>query len=181
MENLKRINRTLIAKGSIIDYYKDEIETVDGNRALWDHIEHKGAAAMLAIMDDGKIVLVRQYRNSLDKAILEIPAGGIEPGEDTGAAAKRELEEETGYKAGKVEHLLDINTTVAFCNEKIYVYKATNLTKGETHLDRDEYVDVECYSLEEIIKMVETGEITDSKTISTIMYYATTISNEKKC
>ena len=172
MENIRRINGTLVAHGSIIDYYKDEIETKDGNRALWDHIEHKGAVAMVAVRDDGKIVLVRQYRNSLDKSILEIPAGGIEPGEDTCSAAVRELSEESGYIAGDVEQLMVINTTVAFCNEKIWIYKATNLRLGETHLDRDEYVDVECYSLEEIVDMISKGEITDSKTISAIMYYA---------
>ena len=113
MENIKRVDRKLVAHGSIIDYYKDEIETKDGNRAFWDHIEHKGAAAMLAITDEGKIVLVRQYRNSLDKSILEIPAGGIEPGEDTCNAAVRELSEESGYIAGNVEPLMVINTTVA--------------------------------------------------------------------
>lgn len=172
MENIKRVDRKLVAHGSIIDYYKDEIETIDGNRAFWDHIEHKGAAAMLAITDEGKIVLVRQYRNSLDKSILEIPAGGIEPGEDKCLAAKRELAEESGYIAGKVEPLMIINTTVAFCNEKIWIYKATELTLGEKHLDRDEYVDVECYSLDEIVDMISKGEITDSKTISAIMFYA---------
>lgn len=174
MQNIKRVDRKLVAHGSIFDYYKDEMVTVDGNTAYWDHIEHKGAAAMLALRDDGKIVLVRQYRNSLDKEILEIPAGGIEPGEDTGVAAARELTEETGYVAGKVEPLMTINTTVAFCNEKIFIYKATELTQGEKHLDRDEYTDVECYTLEEIVKMIGDGIITDSKTISAIMYYACT-------
>lgn len=174
MQNIKRVDRKLVAHGSIFDYYKDEMVTVDGNTAYWDHIEHKGAAAMLALCDDGKIVLVRQYRNSLDKEILEIPAGGIEPGEDTGVAAARELTEETGYVAGKVEPLMTINTTVAFCNEKIFIYKATELTQGEKHLDRDEYTDVECYTLEEIVKMIGDGIITDSKTISAIMYYACT-------
>lgn len=174
MQNIKRVDRKLVAHGSIFDYYKDEMVTVDGNTAYWDHIEHKGAAAMLALRDDGKIVLVRQYRNSLDKEILEIPAGGIEPGEDTGVAAARELTEETGYVAGKVEPLMTINTTVAFCNEKIFIYKATELTQGEKHLDRDEYTDVECYTLEEIVKMIGDGIITDSKTISAIMYYVCT-------
>lgn len=172
MEKIKRVDRKLVAHGSIFDYYKDEIVTVDGNTAFWDHIEHKGAAAMLAVREDGKIVLVRQYRNSLDKEVLEIPAGGLEPGEETGAAAARELTEETGYVAGKVEPLMTINTTVAFCNEKIFIYKATELSLGEKHLDRDEYTDVECYSLDEITEMIQKGEITDSKTISAIMYYA---------
>ena len=175
MENIKRVDRKLVYKGSIIDYYKDEMVTIDGNRAFWDHIEHKGAAAMLPVLEDGRIVLVRQYRNSLEKEILEIPAGGLEPGEDTMVAAKRELEEETGYVAGEVSHLITINTTVAFCNEKIFIYVGHNLSQGVKHLDRDEYTDVEIYTLDEIVKMISEGEITDSKTISAIMYYAHSI------
>ncbi len=176
MEKIKRIGRRLVAHGTLFDYYKDEMLTVDGNTAYWDHIEHKGAAAMLAVKDDGKIVLVRQFRNSLDKEILEIPAGGIEPGEEHSAAAIRELKEETGYIASNVEYLMTVNTTVAFCNEKIFIYKATGLTQGEKHLDRDEYTDVECYSLDELVKMIGDGNISDSKTISAILYYAQTCS-----
>ena len=108
--------------------------------------------------------LVRPIRDAFSK----------NPGEDFETSAVRELEEETGYIAGNTEYLMTINTTVAFCNEKITIYKATNLSLGETHWDRDEYMEVECYTLEEIIKMISEGEITDSKTISAIMYYAYT-------
>ena len=144
----------------------------NGNKGLWDHIEHKGAAAALAILDDGRILMVKQYRNSIERDTLEIPAGGLNPGEDPEHAAMRELEEETGYKAGHSEKLLSLYTTVAFSNEKIHIYKATGLTRSQQHLDEDEFVDVKAYTLDELIGMIREGRIEDSKTISAIMTYA---------
>ncbi len=172
MNEYKRLNRTLIAKGSIIDYYQDDMLVPNGNVAKWDHIEHKGAAAMVAVREDGKLVMVRQYRNSLERYTLEIPAGGLNPSEETSVAAARELTEETGYVAGKVEFMMSIRTTVAFCNEKIDIYLATGLTMGETNPDEDEYVEVECYELDELLEMIWGGIIQDSKTVSAILYYA---------
>ena len=176
MSGYKRLNRTLVSKGTIIDYYKDEMLVPNGHTGMWDHIEHKGAAAALSILDDGRILMVRQYRNSIERDTLEIPAGGLNPGEDPADAAARELREETGYVAGKVEKLLSLYTTVAFSNEKIHIYKATELKKDKQHLDEDEFVDVESYELDELIAMIKEGKIEDSKTIAAIMLYA----NEKK-
>jgi ADP-ribose pyrophosphatase len=102
---------------------------------------------------------------------LEIPAGGLNPDEPTIDAAARELEEETGYKCGKIEKLISIRTTVAFCNEKIDIYLATELVKTKQHLDDDEYVNVEVYTLEELVRMIYDGEIEDSKTISAVLAY----------
>ena len=98
MEHIKRGGRTLKHKGSILSFYEDDIMTPDGNVAKWDFIEHSGAAAVIPVLDDGRILLVRQFRNALDRETLEIPAGGINKGEEAYAAAMRELEEETGYK-----------------------------------------------------------------------------------
>ena len=126
MEKYERLERNLVHKGVIIDYYQDTIKVPNGNIATWDFIGHKGAAAVVAVNAEGKLLMVRQYRNALDRETLEIPAGGLE-GEPTDVAAARELEEETGYKAGKLEFLISIYTTVAFCNEKIDIYLATNL------------------------------------------------------
>ena len=172
MNEYKRLNRNLIAKGSIIDYYQDDMLVPNGNIAKWDHIEHKGAAAMVAVREDGKLVMVRQYRNSLERYTLEIPAGGLNKDEETGVAAARELTEETGYIAGKVEFMMSIRTTVAFCNEKIDIYLATGLTMGEINPDEDEYVEVECYTLDELLQMIRDGVIQDSKTVCAILYYA---------
>ena len=95
MEHIKRVGRELMYKASMLEFYKDTIVTPDGKTVYWDHIEHKGAAAVVAVRDDGRIIMVRQFRNSPDKETLEIPAGGINKGEPVKTAAIRELEEET--------------------------------------------------------------------------------------
>ena len=119
MEKLERLNRELMYKGAIIDLYKDTIKTPDGNIEYYDFIKHQGAAAVIPIRDDGKILMVKQYRNALDRFTIEIPAGGLaSPNEPTKDAAARELEEETGYHSDDLELLLTIRTTIAFCNEK---------------------------------------------------------------
>lgn len=169
MMEYKRLKRELVAKGSIIDYYIDTMQIPNGNTEQWDFIKHKGAAAMVAIDQDGKLLMVRQYRNALERNTLEIPAGGLNPGEDMKTAATRELEEETGYRSEHIEHLLDINTTVAFCNEKIGIYYATDLIKSKQHLDENEFLRVERHSISELEKMIYAGEITDSKTIVAVL------------
>jgi ADP-ribose pyrophosphatase len=175
MEQIKRLNRELIAKGAIIDYYQDTMQIPNGNIAKWDLIDHKGAAAVVAVREDGKLLMVRQYRNALERETLEIPAGGLngrqEPTKD---AAKRELKEETGYECDELELLNSIYTTVAFCNEKIDIYLARGLkNQGSQHLDEDEYVNVEAYTVEELKDMIYQCKIQDSKTICGILTYIT--------
>lgn len=165
----KRLKRELIAKGSIIEYYVDTMQIPNGNTEQWDFIKHKGAAAMVPIDQDGNLLMVRQYRNALERNTLEIPAGGLNPGEDMKTAATRELEEETGYRSEHIEHLVDINTTVAFCNEKIGIYYATNLIPSKQHLDENEFLSVERHSIQALEKMIYDGEITDSKTIIAVL------------
>ena len=127
---------------------------------------------MVPVDDEGRLIMVKQYRNALERYTLEIPAGGLQTAkEPTLDAAVRELEEETGYKAEHVELLISIYTTVAFCNEKIDIYLATGLTPGKQHLDEDEYVQVGAYTVEELTKMIFAGEIQDSKTVAAIMAY----------
>jgi len=172
MPDYTRLSRNLVKKGAIIDYYQDEMLSANGNKSMWDFIDHKGAAAVVAVLPDGKLLMVRQYRNALERETVEIPAGGINPGEEMETAAIRELREETGYIAGKSQLLLSIRTTVAFCNERIDIYLATDLTKGEQDLDEDEFVNVESYELDELVQMIADSKIQDSKTICAIMYYA---------
>ncbi len=172
MEKFERLERTLIHKGAIIDYYQDTVKVPNGNIVKWDFIGHKGAAAVVAVNAEGKLLMVRQYRNALDRETLEIPAGGLEStDEPTDVAAVRELEEETGYKAGKLELLMTIRTTVAFCNEKIDVYVATDLKPSRQHLDEDEFINVEAYDIEELAQMVYDCKIQDGKTIAALMAY----------
>lgn len=173
MDEIKRIGRELVYKGKIIDHYKDTMQIANGNMVYFDHIEHKGAAAVIPVLEDGKIVLVRQFRNSVDKYTWEIPAGGLNFREEpTIVAARRELQEETGYTTDKtLELLISIHTTVAFSNEKIDIYVAHDLVPGVQHLDEDEFVDVKAFAIEEIKKMIYSGEMTDAKTIAAVMSY----------
>ena len=160
-------------------YYKDTIELPDGNTAIYDFVGHNGAAAAIGVRNDGKLLMVRQYRNALDRETLEIPAGGLDgEKEEMIKCAARELEEETGYKSEDLSFLLSIRTTVAFCNERIDIFVARNLKKTHQHLDEDEYVDVEEHSPQELVQMVYDGKIQDSKTVSAIMTYFSKYCNE---
>lgn len=171
-EKIKRIDRELKYEGSIVKVYMDEIELPYGKIAKWDFINHDGAAAVVPVTEDGKILMVKQYRNALDRYTLEIPAGKLDDKlEETKVCAARELEEETGYKAGKLELLITLRTWVAFTNEKIDVYVATDLTPTKQHLDEDEFIDVKAYELEELKEMIFHGELQDAKSISSILAY----------
>ena len=172
IEKIERIERKLIAKGKIVDYYHDVVRIPNGNIATWDFIWNKGAAAVVPVRNDGKIIMVRQYRNAIDRETLEIPAGGLNYAEEpTRDAAARELEEETGFKTDELEFLISIKTTVAFCNENIDIYVAKNLIPSKQNLDEDEFINVEAYSVEELCEMIYAGKIEDSKTVSAIMSY----------
>ena len=170
-DEFKRLDRKLVYKGSIIDYYRDTVQVPNGNVVEWDFIGHSGAAAVVPVREDGKILMVRQWRNALDRYTLEIPAGGLNGDEPTEDAAARELQEETGYVSEDLSLLITIRTTVAFCNEKIDIYVAQKLKPGHQHLDEDEYIDVKAFSVEELCEMIYAGQIEDSKTIAAIMSY----------
>ena len=172
MEPIKRLKRELRAQGTVIGLYKDTVE-INGTTAEWDYIHHDGAACVVAVNNNGKLLMVRQYRNALDRFTLELPAGKLDsPDEPTIECATRELEEETGYKAGNMEYLLTVNTTVAFCNEKVDVYLATDLEKTAQHLDPEEEINVEEWDIEDLKKLIYDGKMTDGKTIAGIMTYA---------
>lgn len=172
MDKFERLDRKLIAKGTIVDYYHDIVRVPNGNVVTWDFIWNKGAAAVVPVREDGKIIMVKQYRNAIDRNTIEIPAGGLNfPGEPTKDAAARELEEETGFKSKDLEFLISIKTTVAFCNENIDIYVAKNLIPSKQNLDEDEFIKVEAYTVEELCELIYAGKIEDSKTVSAIMSY----------
>lgn len=173
-EKFDRLRRELQYHGKIIDVYKDYVSIPNGNTAEWDFIGHKGAAAVVPVTKEGKILMVRQYRNALDRYTLEIPAGGRDGADEpTIVCAARELEEETGYRSENLEPLISVYTTVAFCNEKIDIYVAKDLIPSKQHLDEDEYVDVEEHTVEELCRMIFEQKIQDSKTVSAILAYRT--------
>lgn len=171
-DEVKRVGRELVYEGKILTVYRDHMEFSNGHTAEWDYIHHDGAAAVVPVMADGKILMVRQYRNALERETLEIPAGKLDaPGEPGIECSRRELEEETGYRSDDLEWLLTLRTTVAFCNEKIEIYVARNLIPSRQNLDEDEFVDVKAYSVEELKERIFAGEIEDSKTIAAILAY----------
>lgn len=171
-DEIKRVKRELKFKGKIIDFYQDTMEINGDHTVIWDFIKHKGAAAVVPVTDEGKILMVRQYRNALERYTLEIPAGALDTADEPGiTCASRELEEETGYRSENLEWLINLRTTVAFCNEKIEVFVAKNLIPSKQHLDEDEFIDLGAYTMEELKEKIYSGEIEDAKTVSALLAY----------
>lgn len=161
----KTIASTSIYEGRIIKVKVDEVLLPNGNTAKREIVNHQGAVAVLPLTDEGKLVAVRQFRKPLEKTIVEIPAGKLEPGEEPLQCAIRELEEETGYTAEHYEHLSSFYTSPGFADELLHVYIATGLKKGESRPDEDEFVDILELTLEEAQQLHQTGEICDAKTV----------------
>ncbi|SFT35728.1 ADP-ribose pyrophosphatase [Lachnospiraceae bacterium XBD2001] len=171
-EHVTRKSRTLIHAGTIIDYYQDEMLLPNGNTEIWDFVKHrKGAACIVPITKDGKILLVRQFRPALERYTWEIPAGQKDSvGEDPLQCAKRELREETGYDSDHIEKLLSLQSTVAFCNEAIDVYLAKDIYPvGTQQLDDAEAIDCKLWEIEDVLALIDSGKMEDGKTIAGIL------------
>lgn len=171
MEKIKRIDRSLIYKGAWISMYTDSMAFANGNFADWDFIHHNGAAAMVAEDNDGKIVMIRQWRPGADGEILELPAGGINQDEEPMTAAVRELREETGALCEEAYPLLMIQPSPAYNDEKVHMFYCKVTDYVELALDDNEYVTIERYFLEELIEKIMHGEISDSKTVAGLFAY----------
>lgn len=168
----KKVSSQQIYNGVMVNLYKDTVLCPNGNLATRELVRRQcEASCVLAFLDNGKILLEKQYRYPYDDILFELPAGKIDEGETAIEAAYRELEEETGYKAQKMEYLGHMYPTCAYTDEIIHLYIATNLTKTSQHLDENEAVEVLSYSLEEILHMIETNEIKDAKSICAIQFY----------
>ncbi len=165
----KTISSERIYEGRILNLRKDEVHVKDGKTSYREIVEHNGGVALAAVTPEGKMVMVRQYRKAAEKVVLEVPAGKIEKGEDHRLTAERELKEETGYTAGKIEQIASFYTSIGYSTEIIYLYFATDLTPGETNFDDNEAIEVMEYDLPELKRMVLSGEIEDAKTIAAIL------------
>ncbi len=169
---VRLLEHRLAYEGKILKIYDDYVE-VNGRHTHWDLVHHNGAAAVLPVMEDGKLLMVRQYRHALGRYTLEIPAGKLDsPEEAMIDCAKRELEEETGYRSEDLSLLLNINTTVAFCDEFISIFLAKDLKKTEQHLDLDEDISVEAWELRDLLRLIFSQKMTDSKTVAAVTAYA---------
>lgn len=162
----KRVNSRKIYEGAILNVRVDTVTAKKGH-AHREIIEHNGAVAAVALTDDDRIIMVRQYRYACDDVVLELPAGKIDKDEqDPEKAMVRELKEETGYSAGSVKYLGCINPSVAYSEEVIHLYLMTDLTPGEQSLDDDEALEVELMPFEEVYGMAASGQLCDAKTVA---------------
>ncbi|MEO3944438.1 NUDIX hydrolase [Gorillibacterium sp. CAU 1737] len=153
-----------IFKGKIIDVDVETVQLPDGGKAKREIVRHPGAVCVLARIGE-RVLVVEQYRKALGRNLVEIPAGKLERGEDPLAAAERELQEETGYTAGRMEKLSSFYSAPGFCDELLHLYLAEDLTAGEAHLDEDEFLDCAAITLDEAKALIENGKIADAKTI----------------
>jgi ADP-ribose pyrophosphatase len=164
--NYKLNKSEILYKGKVFDLQIDEITYDSGNKGIREIAVHSGGAVIVPITNEGKIVLVKQFRYPFQKYMLEMPAGKLNKGEDPYLCAVRELEEETGYKADKVEKLGAIATTPGFCTEILHLYIATGLTPGRHNREEGELtMEVYEYSFEDVERLISEGELYDAKSI----------------
>ncbi len=167
----KKLESKLIYKGKILDFYVDKVKCSNGNVASREVIRHCKASCILAKLPNGKFLLEQQYRYPYDEILYEFPAGKCDENEKPLDAAKRELEEETGYRANHIEYLGKMYPSCAYTDEIIYLYYADNLIKTKQHLDENETVKVCEMSLDEIIELVNNDKLYDAKSVCLLNYY----------
>lgn len=160
----ERLSGEDIYGGIFLKMKRDQVSLPDGKQAIREYLTHPGAVAILAVLDDGRVLMERQYRYPIAKACIEIPAGKLEPGENHLLCAQRELEEETGYSASRWSFIRRIHPVISYSTEFIDIYLAEGLVLGKSHLDEEEFLDVFAAPLDQLIAWVEEGEITDVKT-----------------
>lgn len=164
----KKISSQRIYEGAILNLRRDTV-TVPSGTAYREIVEHNGAVAIVPVKDNGKIVMVKQFRYPSGQVLLEIPAGKIDKGETIPEnTARRELREETGYTAETLHYLGKLNPSVAYTEEVIHLYAATGLTEGETEFDEDEALEIVEYDYDEAFSMAASGQLVDAKTIAGI-------------
>jgi len=177
MPESARVESVRAYDGRVVNLDIERVRFPNGSVGELEMIRHPGASAVLPFAsdplgDDPQLLLIRQYRYAAESFVYEIPAGRLDPGESPATCATRELLEETGCTAERVEPLTTIYTTPGFTDEKIYLYMATGLTMGESHLEADEFIEVETKPMSEVLRMIERGEIIDGKTIVAILFAA---------
>ena len=172
MPPIKTLSSEQRYAGKIFSLVIDQVEYPSGNRGLREVASHPGGSVVVPLFEDGSILLVHQFRYPMKKHLYELPAGKLDAGEDPLVCAARELEEETGYVAGRIEKLTAIYTTPGFCNEQLHIYLATNLAaspKGQQLEEGEMDLTLRRLPLEEAVAMIEHGEIVDGKTICGVL------------
>lgn len=164
----KTINSELIFDGRVVKLYKDSVELSTGQKTFREVVKHSGGVVILAFKGD-KILLVKQFRYPMKEVMLELPAGKLEQGENPFEAAKRELEEETGYCANKWTDLGYVYTSPGYSDEKLYLYKAEDLEFTHCHPDEGEIIQAFEYKYDDVLKMIDNGQINDAKTLCALL------------
>lgn len=159
------ISSSRVYDGRILKLRVDEVILANGKTTKREIIEHRGAAAIVAVTENCDVVLVRQYRYAIETNLLEIPAGTMEQGETPEQCAARELEEETGYRSMHIEKIMEFFPVPGYSTEKIHVYLAKRLIKSKTHTEEDEKIELEILPIQRALQKVRSGEIQDSKSI----------------
>lgn len=177
MSSSATISTRRVYTGRIVSLDVDRVRFPDGSDGELEMIRHPGASAVVPFLSDPRgadpqVLLLRQYRYAADGFMYEIPAGRLDAGESPEACARRELREETGCTASGVEHLLTMFTTPGFTDEKIHLFMATGLTRGDAAREADEFMEVETVTLARALEMVERGEIQDAKTALGLLFVA---------
>ena len=165
----KTLSREEKYQGKILSVHRDVIRLPDGAEAVREVVEHSGGVGVLPVDENGDVYCVRQFRYAFGAHLLEMPAGKLEPGEDPLGCAVRELSEETGFTAAEYVDLGRLYPSPGYCHETLYIYMATGLTRGQAHLDRGEFLDVEKHSLDELYDMVMRNELPDAKTAMAVI------------
>ncbi len=160
-----------IYEGNILKLYRDEVEFPNKHKSAREVVEHSGGVSVLAENEEGKILLIKQYRYPVDEVIYEIPAGKLEVDEEIEECARRELREETGYTAEKLSKLFEFFPTPGYSTETIYIYQAENLKFVGRDLEEGEYIEVVPKTKAELKELMQAGKIKDSKTLIAVMYY----------
>lgn len=177
MSESARVATRRVYTGRVLNLDVDTVRFPDASQGELEMIRHSGASAVVPFLsdpsaEDPQLLLIRQYRYAAESYLYEVPAGRLSPGEEPEACARRELQEETGCTAGRVERLTTIYTTPGFTDERIHLFMAWELTRGESQLERDEFIDVEVLPLSRALQMIERGEISDAKTAVAILFTA---------
>lgn len=178
MSPLHAKNRTIF-NGQVVSLALEEHNLPDGRRAIYEIVRHPGGAAVLPLLEDGRVVMINQFRPAAGGMVLEIPAGRLEPGEAPAACVRRELEEETGYRAGSVEKLGEMWTAVGFCDEIVHLFVARDLVPVPRHPEADEFIEVELLPLAEAVRLATGGKIRDGKTQLALLQFASRQSSRK--
>jgi ADP-ribose pyrophosphatase len=165
----KTLSKTREFEGKLLTLDVHQVELEDGSHSSREIVLHADAVCCVVLTKGLETILVRQYRKAIEKPLLEIPAGKIDPGEDAAKAAVREIREEVGFQDGKVEHLMDFYSSPGFCNEKLGLFLATEAQLGEQELDDGEFLEMVRLPFAEVKQMALRGELGDAKTVAGIL------------